>query len=32
MATAARVDPVVPYAEKEDAKALGARWDEDSKV
>src|SRR3954468_8033896 len=32
MATAARLDLVVPYAEKEDAKALGARWDVDRKV
>ena len=27
-----RVDLVVPYVEKEDAKALGARWDKDRKV
>ena len=27
-----RVDLLVPYVEKEDAKALGARWDKDRKV
>jgi len=32
MPPAARVDLIVPYAEKEDAKALGARWDVDRKV
>src|SRR3954471_17633833 len=32
MALTSRVDLVVPYVEKEDAKALGARWDKDRKV
>jgi exodeoxyribonuclease VII large subunit len=32
MTAAIRVDLVVPYVEKEDAKALGARWDVDRKV
>ena len=32
MALTTRVDLLVPYVEKEDAKALGARWDEDRKV
>ncbi len=32
MALTTRVDLLVPYVEKEDAKALGARWDKDRKV
>jgi exodeoxyribonuclease VII large subunit len=32
MTLTTRVDLVVPYVEKEDAKALGARWDVDRKV
>src|SRR5690348_4105063 len=32
MTLMSRVDLVVPYVEKEDAKALGARWDRDRKV
>src|SRR4051794_21421140 len=32
MTLTTRVDLAVPYVEKEDAKALGARWDTDRKV
>src|SRR3954469_4865810 len=32
MALTTRVDLLVPYVEREDAKALGARWDKDRKV
>ena len=32
MALTTRVDLLVPFVEKEDAKALGARWDKDRKV
>jgi hypothetical protein len=32
MSLTTRVDLLVPYVEKEDAKALGARWDKDRKV
>ena len=32
MALTSRIELVVPYVEKEDAKALGARWDKDRNV